>query len=43
MTSEGKEELEKAAALKAKNAIAEKENTTLFMDELHEGLDENEE
>ena len=43
LTSAGKEELEKIKETKIKNAIAEKENTQLFMDELHEGLDENEE
>ncbi|KMP11880.1 2-oxoglutarate:ferredoxin oxidoreductase [Candidatus Nitromaritima sp. SCGC AAA799-C22] len=40
-TPEGKEELEEIAARKAKNKAPSKEETTLFMGDLEQGLDEN--
>jgi hypothetical protein len=40
-TPEGKEELEEIAARKAKNKAPAKEDTTLFMNDLEQGLDEN--
>jgi len=43
LTSEGKEELEETAARKEKLKADSKENATLFMGELHQGLDENQE
>jgi len=43
LTSEGKEELEKVAADKKRRKAQTKENATLFMGELHQGLDENQE
>ncbi len=41
LTKEGKEELEQIAARKAAAKTPSKENTTLFMGELEQGLDEN--
>jgi hypothetical protein len=43
LTSEGKEELEKVAADKKRRKAQSKEKATLFMGELHQGLDENQE
>jgi hypothetical protein len=43
LTSEGKEELEEIAAGKEKRKAQSKEEATLFMGELHQGLDENQE
>ena len=43
LTSEGKEELEETAARKEKLKAQSKEDATLFMGELHQGLDENQE
>ena len=43
LTSEGKEELEEIKERKIRTAAASKEDTTLFMSDLEEGLDENEE
>lgn len=43
LTSEGKEELEEIAANKERLKADSKENATLFMGELHQGLDENQE
>ena len=43
LTSEGKEELEKVAADKKSRKAQSKEKATLFMGELHQGLDENQE
>ncbi len=43
LTSEGKEELEKVAADKKSRKAQTKEKATLFMGELHQGLDENQE
>jgi hypothetical protein len=41
LTQEGKEELERIAAFKKKNAAPTKEDATLFMADLESGLDEN--
>ncbi|MBT4258364.1 MAG: 2-oxoglutarate:ferredoxin oxidoreductase, partial [Nitrospina sp.] len=41
LTSEGKEELERIAEFKRKNAAPNKEDATLFMADLEQGLDEN--
>lgn len=41
LTSEGKEELERIAEFKRKNAAASKEEAVLFMADLEQGLDEN--
>ena len=41
LTPEGKEELEEIAEWKRKNAAPTKENATLFMADLEQGLDEN--
>ena len=41
LTSEGKEELERIAEFKRKNAAASKEEAVLFMADLESGLDEN--
>ena len=43
LTSEGKEELEEIADRKKRLKADTKENATLFMGELHQGLDENQE
>jgi hypothetical protein len=43
LTSAGKEELEKVAADKKRRKAQSKEKATLFMGELHQGLDENQE
>jgi hypothetical protein len=43
LTSAGKEELEKVAADKKRRKAQTKEKATLFMGELHQGLDENQE
>ncbi len=43
LTPEGKEELEETAARKEKNKIDSKDETALFMGELYQGLDENQE
>jgi hypothetical protein len=43
LTSEGKEELEEIADRKERLKADSKENATLFMGELHQGLDENQE
>jgi len=43
LTSEGKEELERIAANKERLKAQSKEGATLFMGELHQGLDENQE
>lgn len=43
LTSEGKEELEETADRKERLKADSKENATLFMGELHQGLDENQE
>ena len=40
-TPEGKEELERIAEMKKKNAAPSKEEATLFMADLEAGLDEN--
>ncbi len=39
--AEGKEELERIADFKKKNAASSKEDATLFMADLEQGLDEN--
>ena len=41
LTPEGKEELERIAEMKRKNAAASKEEAVLFMADLEQGLDEN--
>ena len=41
MSKEGKEELEEIAAKKAAAKAPAKEDTTIFMGELEQGLDEN--
>ena len=41
LTKEGKEELEEIAARKAAAKAPPKEDTTIFMGELEQGLDEN--
>lgn len=43
LTDSGKAELEEIAANKEKRKIQDKEDTTLFMGDLHQGLDENQE
>jgi hypothetical protein len=43
LTSEGKEELEETADRKERLKADSKESATLFMGELHQGLDENQE
>ncbi|MCZ6513660.1 MAG: 2-oxoglutarate:ferredoxin oxidoreductase, partial [Nitrospinae bacterium] len=43
LTPEGKEELEETAARKEKLKIPPKDKTALFMAELYQGLDENQE
>jgi len=43
LTPEGKEELEEIAAMKAKNKVVEKEDAVLFMNDLHEGIDDRQE
>jgi len=43
LTSEGKEELEAIADRKERLKADSKESATLFMGELHQGLDENQE
>ena len=41
LTPQGKEELEAIAEFNKKNAAPTKENATLFMADLEQGLDEN--
>ncbi len=41
LTPQGKEELEEIAADKERRKAQSKEDAVLFMDELHQGLDEH--